>query len=61
MVCDNCDIEEIREVVIINELGYGFELLEVLLMRYARRGQAFSTTKYIMEVPKECIKVIDDI
>jgi RNA-dependent RNA polymerase len=61
MVCDNCEINDIREDVIINELGYGFELEEVLLKRYARRGQAFSTTKYIITVPPECIETIDDV
>lgn len=61
MVCDNSNIHEIEEEVIFKEIGSGFEKESSLLKTYARKGQAFSTTKFIQKVPPELITEIDDI
>lgn len=50
MVCDNCNIPELKIETIVNELG-NFENEKIVLKKYARIGQGFSTTKFIDEIP----------
>jgi len=54
------NIPELQLDRIIGELGE-FDLSEGPLKMYSRRGQCFTTTKYITKLEASEIKVIDDI
>jgi hypothetical protein len=54
------DIDEINIDTIIDQLGK-FDSSEGLLKMYARRGQCFTTTKYITKLSEHEIIPIDDI
>jgi len=54
------DIPEIQVDKIINELGE-FDASQGQLKMYARRGQCFTTTKYITKLEPSQLELIDDI
>ena len=54
------DIPEIQVDKIINELGE-FDATQGQLKMYARRGQCFTTTKYITKLEPSQLELIDDI
>lgn len=59
MLCSNSDVEGLNKKDLEKELGT--VQTDIILKRYARYGQCFTTTKPIVTLEKENVKYIDDI
>lgn len=52
--------EDLTEEAIINSMG-DFSKEQNVLKRYARRGQCFSTAKYITDIDPSRVEVLEDL